>query len=62
MRSGPCIIGFDGSPASERALREGAALLAPGAALVVVVWEVGLAFRFPVVPAPDLGLAPIDIG
>jgi hypothetical protein len=62
MRSGPCIIGFDGSPASERALREGAALLAPGAALVVVVWEVGLALRCPVVPAPDLGLAPIDIG
>jgi nucleotide-binding universal stress UspA family protein len=42
--SGPVIIGFDGTPASERAVREAAALLAPRPALVVVVWEAGRAF------------------
>jgi hypothetical protein len=29
MRSGPIVIGYDGSPASDHALREAAALLAP---------------------------------
>jgi nucleotide-binding universal stress UspA family protein len=45
MHSGPVIVGFDGAPASQRALREAAALFAPRPALVVVVWEAGRAFE-----------------
>lgn len=44
MSSGPVIIGFDGTPASERVMHEAAALFAPRRALVVVVWEAGRAF------------------
>ncbi|HEV7897747.1 MAG TPA: universal stress protein [Planosporangium sp.] len=50
MPSRPVIIGFDGSPAAERALREAAALLAPCPALVVVVWEAGYAFELATLP------------
>jgi nucleotide-binding universal stress UspA family protein len=39
------VIGYDGSPAAERALAEAAALLGPRPALVVVVWEAGRAFE-----------------
>jgi nucleotide-binding universal stress UspA family protein len=42
---GPVVLGYDGSPAAERALREAGALLAPHLALVVVVWEAGAAFE-----------------
>jgi nucleotide-binding universal stress UspA family protein len=44
-RRGPVVIGYDGSPAAERALAEAAALLGPRPALVVVVWEAGRAFE-----------------
>ena len=44
MRSHPIVICFDGTPASEHALREAAGLLAPGPAVVVFVWEAGRAF------------------
>ncbi|MGC9671248.1 universal stress protein [Planosporangium sp. 12N6] len=50
MSSRPVIIGFDGSPAAEHALREAAALLAPHPALVVVVWEAGRAFELATLP------------
>ncbi len=49
-RSGPVIIGYDGTPASESALREAAALFAPRPALVVVVWEAGRAFEAATLP------------
>ena len=54
MHTGPVIVGFDGTPASEQAVREAAALLAPRPALVVVVWEAGRAFE--VATLPDRGL------
>lgn len=54
MRSGPVIIGFDGAPAAERAVREAAALFAPRRALVVVVWEAGRAFEAATLPAKAL--------
>ncbi|NMI00494.1 universal stress protein [Pseudonocardia acidicola] len=44
MRSGPVLIGFDGTSAAEQALREAAELLAPRPALVVVVVEPDRAF------------------
>jgi nucleotide-binding universal stress UspA family protein len=63
LRSGPVVIGFDGSSASERALREGGDLLATRTALVVVVWEAGLAFGALELPTSSVGLppAPIDV-
>jgi len=51
VTSRPVIIGFDGTPASERTVREVAALLAPRPAMVVVVWEAGLAFEAATTPA-----------
>lgn len=51
---GPLIIGFDGTPAAERAVRESARLLGPRPALVVTVWEAGRAFEM--VTSPLLGL------
>ncbi|MDX6333098.1 MAG: hypothetical protein QOG05_438 [Streptosporangiaceae bacterium] len=58
MHSGPVIVGFDGSPASGRALREAAALLAPRPALVVVAWEAGRAFEAATLPVRALEMPP----
>jgi hypothetical protein len=38
---GPILIGYDGSPASEEALRRAPAVLSGSRALVVVVWKAG---------------------
>jgi len=63
VRSGPIVIGYDGTAAAERALRETAALLGGREAVVVVVWKAGLAFELVELPASSLGLppAPIDV-
>src|SRR4051812_20558432 len=61
MGSGPVIIGFDGSPTAERALREAAALLAPRLALVVVVWEAGRTFELMELPVRTLELPPTSL-
>lgn len=58
--SGPVIVGYDGTPASERALHEAAALLAPRPALVVVVWEAGRAFEAATLPVRALE-APVPL-
>jgi nucleotide-binding universal stress UspA family protein len=42
--TGPVVVGFDGSALAERALRESAPLLGAHTALVVTVWEAGLAY------------------
>jgi nucleotide-binding universal stress UspA family protein len=56
QRTGPVVVGYDGSPVADRALAEAAGLFAPRTALVVVVWEAGRAFEaaWPVgeVPVP----------
>ena len=54
MHSGPVIIGFDGTPSAERALRESASLLAPRPAVVVVVWGAGRAFETLTLPTRAL--------
>jgi nucleotide-binding universal stress UspA family protein len=63
MSSGPVVIGFDGSPAAERALGEAAELLAPRPAIVVVVWEAGRAFDLAMRPSLllDAPLASLDL-
>jgi nucleotide-binding universal stress UspA family protein len=60
VHSGPVVIGFDGTPTAERALRESAALLAPRPALVVVVWEAGRAFEALTLPVRALE-APVSV-
>jgi nucleotide-binding universal stress UspA family protein len=44
MRSGPVVIGYDGTAAATHALREAGSLLGARPALVVVVWKEGLAY------------------
>lgn len=61
VRSGPIVIGYDGTSASTHALREAAALLAPRPALVVVVWEAGAAFEAMELPAGTGGITPVPI-
>ena len=63
MRSSPILIGYDGTPASEHAIREAADLLSGRPALVVVVWKAGLAFELIELPTSSVGLppAPLDI-
>jgi nucleotide-binding universal stress UspA family protein len=60
---GPIVIAYDATPASERALREAAALLTGRPAQVLVVWKAGLAFELIALPASSIGLppAPLDI-
>jgi nucleotide-binding universal stress UspA family protein len=58
------IIGFDGTPASERALRESAKLLAPHPVLVVVVWQAGAALDLATLPIRGFEPPPtvVDLG
>jgi nucleotide-binding universal stress UspA family protein len=60
MNSRPIVIGYDGSPAAERALHEAAGLLAPRRALVVVVWEAGRAFDLAALPTRAIELHPAE--
>ncbi len=59
MRSGPALVGYDGSPAAERALQAAIDLVGAVPMLVVVIWEAGLPFDL--VAAPTVDPAPIDI-
>jgi nucleotide-binding universal stress UspA family protein len=63
VRDGPILIAFDGSPVSERALRDAAALLGPRKALVVTVWKEGVGFEPLDLPIASVGMppAPIDV-
>src|SRR4030088_1540675 len=61
-RTGPIVIAYDGSEASEQAPREAARLLAERRALVLVVWKSGLGFELLELPAvTGLPPAPIDV-
>ena len=57
--SGPILIGYDGSPSADHALREAAALFGRRQALVVVVWEAGAAYE--TLDVPTIPSAPIDL-
>jgi len=50
VRTGPLIIGFDGTPASVQAVQEAGALFAPKPALVVFVWAAGRSFEEATLP------------
>jgi nucleotide-binding universal stress UspA family protein len=63
MAEGLVLIGFDGTPAAERAVREAGALFAPRPALVVTMWEPGRAFDLALIPARgfELPLSSVDV-
>jgi nucleotide-binding universal stress UspA family protein len=63
MNEDSIVIAYDGSPAAERALREGGRLLSGRRATVLVVWKEGLGFETIALPAATVGLppAPIDV-
>ena len=63
LRSGPVLIGYDGTPASLNALKEAGGLLPGRTALIVTVWKAGLGFELIALPASSIGLppAPIDV-
>jgi nucleotide-binding universal stress UspA family protein len=59
-RSGPVVIGHDGSEASEHAIREAGPLLAGRPALVVVVYKTGIGFELLELPTVA-GLPPASL-
>jgi nucleotide-binding universal stress UspA family protein len=61
VRSGPILIGYDGSAAAEHAVREAGELLGPRPALVVVVWKQGLGFELLELPTATIGLPPAQL-
>lgn len=61
MPDRPIVIGFDGSASAQLAIREAAALLGMRPALVVTVWEPGLAYAASVPSSLDLPAAPVDV-
>ena len=60
-RTGPVVIGYDGSPIADRAVAEAAGLLAPHPTLVVVVWEAGLGFEAAWPVGLDAPVPPMDL-
>jgi nucleotide-binding universal stress UspA family protein len=55
---GPVLIAYDGSEASDHAVREAGELLRGAPALVVVVWKQGIGFDMMEIPTTTLGLPP----
>src|SRR5436190_1491369 len=61
-KDGPLLIAYDGSPPARRAVDEAAALFGPRAALVVTVWEPGLAFEAAMpITGSDMPQMPVDV-
>ena len=60
MPDRPIVIGFDGSAAAVVAVREAGGLLAGRAALIVTVWEAGLAYVSGVPATLDVPATPVD--
>ena len=61
VRTGPVLIGYDGTAASLNALSEAAALLSPRTAIIVTVWKAGLGFELIALPASSIGLPPAAV-
>jgi nucleotide-binding universal stress UspA family protein len=57
----PVLIAYDGSDAARRAIREAAELFGSRGALVVTVWEPGLAYDATALPTAGLELPPVPV-
>jgi nucleotide-binding universal stress UspA family protein len=53
------VIAFDGSPAARRAVEEAARVFSSSHALVVTVWEEGLAYVAPSAPTEGMMMSPM---
>lgn len=66
MADGLVLIGYDGSASADHAVREAARVLGPRPALIVVVWEAGVAYEslavatIPAVPVDLRAAAAVD--
>jgi nucleotide-binding universal stress UspA family protein len=60
-QSGHVVLAYDGSPATEDAMREAAEALSPRRAVVVVVWKRGIGLETVVVPEFTGDLPPADL-
>jgi nucleotide-binding universal stress UspA family protein len=58
--TGPLVIGYDGADEFEAVLHKAAPLLAPREAVVVVVWEPGVAYEAYAMPG-DMVPAPLHV-
>lgn len=56
---GPTLVAYDGSPSARCAVVDAARLLGPRPALVVTVWEPGLAYAAPPVPPDGMTISPM---
>ena len=61
LRTGPILIAYDGTPASEYALWQAGMLLRGRRAVVVTVWKRGLGFELMELPTATLGLPPAQL-
>src|SRR3954452_15334966 len=61
MPDRPIVIGFDGSASAQLAIREAGAVVRNPPALLVTVWEPGLAYAASVPSSLDLPAAPVDV-
>ena len=59
--TGPILVAYDTTPASERALREASSLLSGRRALVLVIWKPDLPFELIALPASAIGLPPAQL-
>jgi nucleotide-binding universal stress UspA family protein len=59
--SGPTVIAYDGSPATEAAIAEAADMLSRKRAVVVVVWKEGIGLETVVVPALNGEVPPSEL-
>jgi nucleotide-binding universal stress UspA family protein len=59
--TGPILVAYDATPASERALREPSSLLSGQPALVLVIWKPDLPFELIALPASAIGLPPAEL-
>src|SRR5436190_391857 len=57
----PVLIAYDGSDAARRAIRETAELFGSRRALVVTVWEPGLAYDATALPTAGLEMPPVPV-
>ncbi|MCW2953519.1 MAG: hypothetical protein JWQ48_2689 [Conexibacter sp.] len=57
-RSGPVLIGYDGSDPAQQAIREAGALLHGRRAVVITVWKTGLGLELVQLPPIGQGLPP----
>ena len=56
---GPVLIAFDGSAAARRAVTDAAGLFGSRRALILTVWEAGLAYATPAVPPDGMIMSPM---